>query len=113
MKTKQPSWQEQRRAAEAAVNLSVIDVEEAGTACLTCGATGVVYTVHCWREETRPVLALCKACTERRAGGASLVHVNANRVGLRAGWQAGTRAVLSEKQLAARHAGAAARRRSR
>jgi len=87
------------REQERGVNVTVIGTEDAGTPCQSCGSTGTVYSIHCWREELRPIAALCKPCAETRAGGVEHVAVRSDRLGLRAGWEKGERRLLSEKQM--------------
>lgn len=87
---------------ERGFSVTVIDVEDPGTPCRGCGSPGpgAVYTVHCWREEFRPLVALCKPCAAERAGGEARVHVRTDRGGLQAGWDQGTRPRLSAKKQA-------------
>lgn len=88
--------------AERLVIVSVIDCEDPGTPCRCCGATGPVYSVHCWREEGRPIVALCRECKIERAGGTEGVYIRSDRLGLRAGFATGKRPQLSVKQQAQR-----------
>lgn len=98
--------------SERGKSVTVVDTEDAGTPCRSCGSTGVVYTVHCWREPERPVAALCKPCTEARAGGAEAVAVRSDRLGLLPGWAKGERAQLTDKQLEQRRGASAQKARS-
>lgn len=74
---KRVSWQQQFREAEAGVNLSVIDTSDSLSCCPMCNQKRLVFYVHCFREENRPIAALCKDCTVARAGGAEKVYVKA------------------------------------
>jgi hypothetical protein len=95
--------------SEAGKSITILDTEDPGTPCRSCGSTGVVYTCHCWREPERPLFALCKGCAERRAGGPDAIAVRSDRLGLLAGWQRGERARLTEKQLEQRRGASSAR----
>jgi len=72
---KKVSWQQQFREAEAKVNVSVIDTVDSAGSCPVCGERRLVFYVHLFREENRPIAALCKACTIARAGGGEKVYV--------------------------------------
>jgi hypothetical protein len=91
--------------------VTVIDVEDAGTPCRCCGESGMVFSVHCWREENRPIVALCKACAMDRAGGEARVAFRSDRDGLLTRWQANARRVLNEREHEQRKRAAAIRHR--
>ncbi len=100
---------ERTREIEQRTSVTVIDLADRGEPCETCGARQLVFYVHCWRERQRPIAALCKPCTEARAGGAERVWVTRNRgPGLKTRWRAGERVALrSAAQLAGLTAGRA------
>jgi hypothetical protein len=72
---KKVSWQQQFREAEAKVNVSVIDTAESMATCPVCEQRRLVFYVHLFREENRPIAALCKDCTIAHAGGGEKVYV--------------------------------------
>jgi len=72
---KKVSWQQQFREAEAKVNVSVIDTADGMPRCSLCGEKRLVFYVHLFREENRPIAALCKDCTIARARGGEKVYV--------------------------------------
>jgi hypothetical protein len=75
LRKKRVSWQEEFRAGEAAVNVAVIDTADSRARCSLCDGQRLIFYVHCFREENRPIVALCKDCTSARAGGAAKVYV--------------------------------------
>jgi hypothetical protein len=77
-KVRQPDINARYREIEKSVNVSVLDVAKAR--CSGCrgksgGDEGLVYYVHCFREENRPIRALCKKCVVEMAGGVEKVYV--------------------------------------
>ena len=90
--------------------VSVVGLESARTPCRICGATGAIYTVHCWREEARPIVALCKNCAVERANGVERVYVRTDRRGLLGSWQSNKRRELTAEQRESIARGKAKRR---
>src|SRR6266852_6317479 len=77
---------------------TVIDIEDRATPCRACGSAGPVFSVHCWWEEARPLVALRRSCAVKRAGGPECVAVRSDRAGLAEGWRQNLRPLLSDKQ---------------